>query len=489
MNRSSASFLTMVLPAYGLAQSVPDMLERTLPGVFTVAINEITPTKIAMGAASGTDRFNKAYDRALDLSDAKGSGSGFLIQRGGKMLVVTNAHVVEMAEPSDSINQTRYKLSIFGGNSFYNIALLEFVEPAKPGPELTPLSFRQDDLRGGEYVYALGNPLGEYPYSATQGIFGGRNRLLSGLTGRIGYLQHSAGIIWGNSSGPLVDSSGQVAGINTRIDIEENGQAFLIAQLNFALESSGAQRVIDGLLQNKGRLNRAYLGLELTQTLTVNKFRRSVATEALIDSVVPNSPAAVLAKYTGYRVDRIGTHAIRDLDEAMEAIEAIKHDETVEFEVSKNGAAETVSLKAGQLTEQNYAALTNYLMSSRSNYEIVQQNGQVFLQQQRQPQARVTSSMEMYQVNAAQRTSLPSAPQVLGIVAVGIVLQRRGDGERAEPDLYRINTITDLGVTLRLFLRAGGADLLVVPPNSDEPTVLRWTLSTESDVAVRMLIA
>jgi S1-C subfamily serine protease len=493
MNRISACILAVTLPSVGLAQTPADMLERTLPGVVTIALNETTPTKKPMGAASGTERFNRAYDRVLDLSDAKGSGSGFLIQRAGRMFIVTNAHVVEMADPGEiyaySVNQTRYKLKVFGGDSFYDVALLEFEEPDKPGPELIPLSFRPDDPRVGDTVYALGNPLGQYPYSATQGIVGGKNRLLSGLTGRIGYLQHSAGIIWGNSGGPLVDSAGRVAGVNTRIEIEERGQAFLIAQLNFALQASVAQRVIDGLIQNKGRLSRAYLGLELTQTLAANKFRKSVATEAIIDSVVPNGPAAALAKYKGYRVDRIGSQSIRNLDEAMAAVESLKPDEMVEFEVTKGGASQTVSIKTGQLTEQNYAALTKYVISSRSNYELVQQDGHVFLQRQRQPQARVTSTMKMLQVSAAQKTSLPQAPQVLGIVAAGIVPERRGDSEESEPELYRVNTILDLGVTLRLFLMSGGTDLLVVQPNSDEPSVLRWTLSTDSSVAVRMLIS
>ena len=181
MNRISAFFLAVALSTIGLAQTPADMLERALPGVVTVAINETSPAKRAMGAASGTDRFNKAYDRVLDLSDAKGSGSGFLIQRGGRMFIVTNAHVVEMADPGEiyaySVNQTRYKLKVFGGDSFYDIALLEFDEPDKPGPELTPLSFRPDDPRVTPIITALlppNEPNREVVAWATQRDDGGR---------------------------------------------------------------------------------------------------------------------------------------------------------------------------------------------------------------------------------------------------------------------------------------------------------------------------
>jgi S1-C subfamily serine protease len=468
------------------------MLQRVLPGVLTIAVNETSPVKKSMGAASGSGRFEKAYDRVLDLSDAKGSGSGFLVKYGDRYLVVTNAHVVEMAQPDEiygySINQSRYRLRVFGGDSFYDVALLEFADPDKPGPELTPLAFRPDDPRVGEVVYALGNPLGEYPYSVTQGIVGGRNRLLGGLTGRIGYLQHSASIIWGNSGGPLIDSSGRVVGVNTRIEIAERSQQFLISQLNFALETSVAARVIDGLLRNGGRLKRAYLGLELTQTLPVNRFRKAVATAAVVESVVPGGPAAALARFAGYRVDRIGAMSVRNLDEAMQAIEAVKPGERIEFEVTKDGSTETATLTAGQLTAANYAALANHVIGSRSDFEVLEEDGHVLLRRKRQPQEHTNASMTPRQIGTVPAKSMLEAPRVLGLVAVGLVPERRGENDEAEPVLYRVNTIRDFGVAMRLFLMGGGADLVVVPPNSNEPAVLRWSLSGSSNVLTRMLI-
>ena len=492
MRPNSALFFVLLLPLAGNAQTASDMLQKVLPGVLTIAVNETSPVMKAMGAASGSARFDTAYDRVLDLSDAKGSGSGFLVRFGDRYLVVTNAHVVEMAQPDQiygySINQSRYRLRVFGGDSLYDIALLEFADPDKPGPELTPLAFRPDDPRVGETVYALGNPLGQYPYSVTQGIVGGRNRLLGGLTGRIGYLQHSASIIWGNSGGPLVDTAGRVVGVNTRIEIADRGQQFLISQLNFALETSVAARVIEGLLRD-GRLTRAYLGLELTQTLSANRFRKAVATAPIIGSVVPGSPAAPLARFEGYRVDRIGAMPVRNLDEAMEAIEAVKPGERVEFEVTKDGATEAVTVTAGRLTEANYAALVNHVIGSRSDFALAEEDGHVLLERQRQPRPHSAASMTLRQVGAAQAKAMPDTSGALGVVALGLVPERRSANDEAEPVLYRVNTIRDLGVAMRLFFMTGSADLVVVPPNSDQPVVLRWSLSGSSDVVTRVLIS
>jgi hypothetical protein len=74
-------------------------------------------------------------------------------------------------------------------------------------------------------------------------------------------------------------------------------------------------------------------------------------------------------------------------------------------------------------------------------------------------------------------------------VAAGFVPEHAGENSDSEPELYRVDSILDLGVTLRLFMMAGRADFVVIQPNSDEPAVLRWNLSTDSHVAIRMLIS
>jgi S1-C subfamily serine protease len=143
--------------------------------------------------------------------------------KNGTKYVITNAHVIENALDEEgsiyvySINRTKYEVKVLGGDSFYDIAVLEFVDT--PGPEITTVKFKTEEPRLGEPVYAIGNPLGEYPYSVTDGIISAKNRVRGCYTGKFGFLQTTATVIWGNSSGPLVDAKGDVAGINSQISL------------------------------------------------------------------------------------------------------------------------------------------------------------------------------------------------------------------------------------------------------------------------------
>ncbi len=92
-------------------------------------------------------------------------------------------------------------------DTLWDIAVLSFGDSG-PGSELLPLEFRSTEIRLGENVYALGNPLGEYPFSVVPGIISGKNRRDSDLTGIFGFLQTTATLTNGNSGGPLVDAVG-----------------------------------------------------------------------------------------------------------------------------------------------------------------------------------------------------------------------------------------------------------------------------------------
>ena len=159
---------------------MPDMLEKVLPaGAFTVAVNQVSQSKAVFGATPSSP-IDAAYEKVLDLAEAKGSGSGFVVECSGKKYVVTNAHVIENAVGPNSIvaysiDRTRYQMRIAGADSLYDLALLEFVEP-QPGKELRAVEFRPDEPRIGEMAYAIGNPLGNYPYTVTNGIVSGKNR-------------------------------------------------------------------------------------------------------------------------------------------------------------------------------------------------------------------------------------------------------------------------------------------------------------------------
>src|SRR5687768_3503892 len=113
-------FLAVLVTGSGaFAQKTPDMLEKVISSVVTVAVYKIDDTKQALGFRGVADQ---AYEKILDLSNTKTTGSGFVIERNGKKYIITNAHVVENASnESDalyvfSVNRTKYEVKIVGGD-------------------------------------------------------------------------------------------------------------------------------------------------------------------------------------------------------------------------------------------------------------------------------------------------------------------------------------------------------------------------------------
>ncbi len=157
-----------------------------------------------------------------------------------KKYVITNAHVISSASPGKgnitvfSINRDKYDMEVIGGDSFYDLAILAFITP--PGPELTTMAFRQDEIRIGEPVYAIGNPMGIFPYSISDGIISAKNRVRNAApTGRMGFLQSTASVFQGNSGEPLIDMKGLVVGINSQLFATDfAGQPEVLSQINFA---------------------------------------------------------------------------------------------------------------------------------------------------------------------------------------------------------------------------------------------------------------
>lgn len=167
-----------VLP--GLCQNASSVLENALSSVVTVAVFKPQELKQILGTRGNVPFSEDAYRKALDMSGAKSSRSGFLIRKNNKTYVVTNAHVIENASASPgslfiyTIDQQRHEAKVVGGDNLYDLAVLEFVQP--PATRFAALTFRKTEARIGERVYAIGNPLGEYPYTVTDGIISAKNR-------------------------------------------------------------------------------------------------------------------------------------------------------------------------------------------------------------------------------------------------------------------------------------------------------------------------
>ncbi|OYX40881.1 hypothetical protein B7Y94_06005 [Candidatus Saccharibacteria bacterium 32-49-12] len=174
---------------------------------------------------------------------AAGAGSGFVVSRDG--YIITNNHVVENADTVviTTTADKQYVAKVIETDAASDLALLKVdgvvsLEPAELGDS--------SELKVGETVYAVGNALGRYPNSVTQGIVSGLGRPItavgSGLRGSLqefeDLIQTDAAINSGNSGGPLVNGRGQVVGINTAVA----GQA---QNIGFSVPISRAQELIE----------------------------------------------------------------------------------------------------------------------------------------------------------------------------------------------------------------------------------------------------
>ncbi len=486
--------LATVWPTMLVAQSVPDMLEKALPAVVTVAVYKAQRVATPFGFA--TRPTDVAYQQALDLADSQSTGSGFVIAHEGTKYVVTNAHVVENALADKgaivvySINRTKYNVKVVGGDTLYDFAVLAFLEQA-PGEELGVLKFRNSPARVGEPVFAIGNPFGDHPYTVTDGIIGGKNRFLGGGTTRFGYLQTTAILSPGNSGGPLVDPVGEVVGINTAILQHEGAQQ---PQFNFAIEGPLAERLVRELLANQGRVRRPFLGLALAQNYSaecqLKTCRWSTADPVpRIAAMLPNTPAAAaLAGKEGYRVVKIGEAPVRNTAEALGELEKLSPGSEVTLELEHAGGRQQVTLQAAELTRERLGALATFLLGCYGGTSLASgQDSVVFrLSQVRVPEAKPSASCGQrativeHTKSGKEEAGAEISKEDMPVVAAGLMHE-----EEAEA-VWRVKNLDDLGVAVRLAAMSGYIDFIA---KSEKALVARrlW-LSGNKETLTKVLL-
>jgi serine protease Do len=218
--------------------------------------------------------------RDYDAPPRQGAGSGFVIDRAG--FILTNHHVIDAAERiSVTLADGRsFRAEVVGSDPAIDVALLK-IDGSPDLPE-APLG-NSDELRVGEWVCAIGNPLG-YVHSVTVGVvsFIGRKLFDPSL---YDYIQTDAAINFGNSGGPLINSRGEVIGINSAISSRASN-------IGFAVPINQAVGIL-AQLKASGRVSRGYMGVLLADVTP--KFERAlrlgISRGALVQDVTEGSPA------------------------------------------------------------------------------------------------------------------------------------------------------------------------------------------------------
>lgn len=213
-----------------------------------------------------------------------GTGSGFVISTDG--FLVTNSHVINGAERIEAAlpDGRNFTARIVGDDPATDIAVVKI-----DGDNLATATFGPSDLlQVGQIAIAIGNPFG-FQYTVTAGVVSALGRTLRSQSGRLidDVIQTDAALNPGNSGGPLVNSSGQVIGVNTAVILPAQG-------LCFAVSSNLAQFVVGKLILG-GRVRRGFLGIS-AQTVPLpvkitDTLQLPTKGGILIQQVEPGGPA------------------------------------------------------------------------------------------------------------------------------------------------------------------------------------------------------
>jgi serine protease Do len=314
------------------------------------------------GGGGGDDILDRFFGQNPDQNEGGGTrgrgerrtttslGSGFVIDKDGYIL--TNRHVIEGAdEVSVSFpDGKRYEAKVVGQDARTDVALIK-IEPNGP---LTALPLGDSDkLEPGEWVMAVGNPFGLGRNSVTVGVvsFVGRDLPLGNVRGTsVQMIQTDAAINPGNSGGPLLNTRGEVVGINTMI---VTGGSQASAGVGFSVPVNVAKEILPQL-REKGKVTRGWMGVTIgamNEDLAAT-YGLKEARGAVVGSVTPGSPAEKGGLQPEDVVLSVDGHAIQDNGDLSRYIASKTPGATVKLEILRGKERRTQSVTLGTFPDE-----------------------------------------------------------------------------------------------------------------------------------------
>ena len=334
--------------ARGAPESFADLAEQISPSVVNITTSAVveTPAEDMPQLPEGSpfqDFFEQFRDQQGEGEPHRSEalGSGFVISADG--YIVTNNHVIEGADEIqiEFFSGDKLPAKLVGTDPKTDIAVLK-VESDKPLPFVT--FGDSDTMRVGDWVVAMGNPLGQ-GFSVSAGIVSARNRALSGTYDD--FIQTDAAINKGNSGGPLFNMDGQVIGVNTAI-LSPNGGSIGIG---FSMASNVVTKVVDQL-REFGETRRGWLGVRIQDVTpdVAEAMGLSVSKGALVTDV-PEGPAKDGGMLAGDVITQFDGKEIKDVRDLTRRVADAPVGEGVAVLVLRDGKTETLTVTLGRREE------------------------------------------------------------------------------------------------------------------------------------------
>src|SRR5438552_4993592 len=322
-----------------------DVVERINPAVVnidsTTQGHESRRRKGRSGPPDPPDLFDAPFDFGTPRPDRdaphRGAGSGFIIDADGSIL--TNNHVIDRAERiTVKLSDGRsFRARVVGTDPDTDIALIMI-----DGQTRLPVAPLGDSasLRMGEWVCAIGNPLG-YEHTVTVGVvsFLGRKLFDKSLDN---YIQTDAAINFGNSGGPLINARGEVIGINAAISSRASS-------IGFAVPINGASLALPQL-RARGRVSRGYIGVglrDVDQDLE-RSLKLTVDHGALVQDITAGSPAERAGLRPYDIITSLDERAIASDDQLIREISARAPGSAARLRLVRDGHDQTATVKLAE---------------------------------------------------------------------------------------------------------------------------------------------
>ncbi|WP_336805006.1 serine protease HtrA [Bacillus subtilis] len=333
------------------SSKISDMVEDLSPAIVGITNLQAQSNSSLFGSSSS--------DSSEDTES--GSGSGVIFKKeNGKAYIITNNHVVEGASSLkvSLYDGTEVTAKLVGSDSLTDLAVLQISDD-----HVTKVANfgNSSDLRTGETVIAIGDPLGkDLSRTVTQGIVSGVDRTVSMSTSAgetsINVIQTDAAINPGNSGGPLLNTDGKIVGINSMKISEDD-----VEGIGFAIPSNDVKPIAEELL-SKGQIERPYIGVSMLdleqvpqnyQEGTLGLFGSQLNKGVYIREVASGSPA----EKAGLKAEDIiiGLKG-KEIDTGSELRNILYKDakigDTVEVKILRNGKEMTKKIKLDQKEEK-----------------------------------------------------------------------------------------------------------------------------------------
>lgn len=334
---SSSSNVVMTSSESG--SSVVNIAKKLKPSIVGI--------RMTVGS-SMSSYFNSGNNDSSSSGDSE--GSGIIISKDGYIL--TNYHVVEYADPKSNessstvlevflSNNKQVKAKFIGGDSESDLAVIKVDATGLTAAELGSSS----NLQVGESVVAIGNPLGiQFADSVTTGVVSALNRQVDTGTGTtMNYIQTDAAINPGNSGGALVNSQGQVVGINSA-KISETG----VEGLGFAIPIDDAKPIIKELMLYGYVKGRPVIGISGQEISNVMSQYYNLPVGIYVREVTSGSGADKAGIQRGDVIVSLAGKSVSTLSELTTVMKSYKAGDTVGVVVSRNGSKLNLKLTFGE---------------------------------------------------------------------------------------------------------------------------------------------